>query len=244
MISDELLEEVIHVSLRDEIIDQDLLIKIIDNIIGNCEQSTKSKFNGVEIFKEYKRGKKINAEYTDEDKVIRVFYLNMVKNGLLRRNLNVFQTNLYMIQVILHEIEHLKSDTIELKDDFESKLLKSSSAEFIMELLIDNLNNTFWKHRESKLVQKYLLHKYDKFATKTWDICPDEKLAETYSTKALLDVTTKYHNFDKKYLDEYVFLKKEYLRSLLMGYCYIGDTELFNVPLLEYLDVISNIDVL
>lgn len=243
MISDELLEEVIHVSLRDEIIDQDLLIKIIDNIIGNCEQSTKSKFNGVEIFKEYRKEKKTNAEYLDEDKIIRVFYLNIAKNGINIRNLSVFQTNLYMIQVILHEIEHLKADTIELKDDFEGKLLLYSSPKFIWDLLSDNLNDFIKKYKKNKLVEKYLINKYNKFTCRTWELCPDEKMAEANSTKILLDVATGYHNFDKKYSEEYQYLKKEYVRGLATGYCYLGDTELYNVPLLEYLDELNNIDV-
>lgn len=244
MISNELLEEVISVSLKGEIIDQDLLIKIINNVMDDCEESTKSKFNGVEVFKEYKREKKTNAEYTDEDKIIRVFYLNIVKNGLLRRNLNAFQTNLYMIQVILHEIEHLKADTIQLKDDFESRLLLCSSPKYIWELLSDNINDFFKKYKFSKLTEKYLINKYNKFTKKTWEICPDEKIAEANSTKILLETATGYYNFEKKYSDEYKFLKKEYVRGLATGYCYLGDTDLYNVPLLEYLDELNNIDVL
>ena len=244
MISNELLEEVINISLKEEIIDQDLLMKIIYSVVDNCSDRTRANFNGVEMFKEFKREKLTNADYIEEYKIIRVFYLNIVKNGLLRKNLNVFKTNLYMLQVILHEIEHLKSDTKELTDDFESKLIKNSSATFIWELIEDNLNEFLLKHKTSIIINKYLQKKYELFTFKTWDVCPDEKLAEAYSNEILIDSINKYYNFKEKYPKEYEYALKTYLNGLLTGYKFLKNKDEYNIPLIQYLDAINNIDVL
>lgn len=243
MISNELLEEVINVSLKGEIIDQDLLIKIIENIIDECSPETRRQFNGIEIFDEYKKEKRTNADYVSDYKIIRIFYLNIIKNGMLFYNFDVFETNLYMIQVVLHEVEHLKNDTTELNDDFESKLIKICSSKYIWQLLEDNLSKFLYKYKNFSLVKDHISKKYNSFVEKTWEICPDEKLAEVNSNKILLESINNYHKFKIDNPKVYDFIVKKYFYSLLMGYNEKLIGEYSFPPLLKYLNILDEIDV-
>ena len=243
MISNELLEEVINVSLKGEIIDQDLLIKIIENIIDGCSDETRRQFNGIDIFDEYKKEKRTNAEYIDDYKIIRIFYLNIIKNGMLFLNLDVFETNLYMIQVVLHEVEHLKNDTIILNDDLEGKLLKICSAKYIWELLEDNLSKFLYKHKNFALVKEHISRKYNSFVEKTWEICPDEKLAEVNSNKILLECVNNYHKFKSNNPKVYDFIIRKYFYSLLMGYNKTLEGKYSFPPLIKYLNILEEIDI-
>lgn len=241
MISNELLEEVIAISLKEEYLNSDLLIRIANNIIEQTDNVTKTYFNDVIIVKESKKNKHSNGECYDG--IVYIYYLNIINNAKKIKKLSVFKTNLFMIQIILHEIEHLKSHFKELKNDFESKLIKCSTDTFILELLEDNINPFFKKNKDFSFVKKYLLKKYSKFYLPIWDICPEEKIAEVDSCKVLLDSVNNYSNFKEKNKEEYNYLEGDYFDALFMGYSYIGERQELNVPLLDYLNKIKKIDV-
>jgi len=113
-----------------------------------------------------------------------------------------------------------------------------------LELLEDNLNNYMWYHRDSKLVEKYIMKKYAKFYTKFWEIFPDEKIAEADSSKILLDSINQYENFKLTNKKEYYFILNYYLNSLLNGYIFIKKENRYNVPLKDYLNAVYAIDIL
>ncbi len=242
MIKQELLEEVINVSANKKIIPPDLLIKIIESVIDGCSNTTKEQFNGIKMIKENKKEEKNNAIYDCGRKEIKIYYLNIVRNGLFFEKYNIFETNLYMLQSILHEIEHLKSDTDLSISDFEKKLFNYSLPTFIQSLLQNNLNDHLKKYENSTLIKVYFVLKTNIFYNQNYSLLPCEKLAEANSRKILLDSVDEYHNFKINNPNEYKFILKTYYFSLLMGYKYNKKQNEYNVPLLQYLEKLNKID--
>lgn len=241
MIDNELLEEVISLSLNEEFITLDLLKRIIKNIIDKCSYSTKTQFNGIVFFEENKESKRTNASYDGYNKLIKIYYLSMIKNCIYFNKFNIFQTNLYMLQAILHEIEHLKQDTDEEIDDFTKKLNKYSSQEFIYVLLLNKFNEFRKNKEDSTIVTNYIIKKTRKFYHKNWELIPKEKLAETNSAKILLDSINVQYNFKLRNPKEYEFILQSYFYSLKMGYKYNKKENIYNCPLIQYLNKLDKI---
>lgn len=242
MIESELLEEVIYLSANGKFITPDLLDRIIKKIIDNCNDTTKKQFNGAIIFKENKKEENYNAAYDSMEKEIKIYYMNIIKSGINFKHYNIFETNFYMLQTILHEIEHLKLDTDLSINDFEKKLANLSSLRFIRLLLLKNLNSILKKYEYSIMMELYLAFKTTIFYNKNWSIFPEEKITEANSGKILLNSIDKLSNFKTNNSNEYRFVLDLYYKSLLLGYKYNKKKNLYNVPIFQYLEKLNKID--
>ena len=226
MISQELLDEIICFSMKNEFLSRELIEKIVIYIVNNSDEITKNHFKGLEFAKEewdfavagcYDDGR-ITADY---DALIED-YDNPEKSFL--------QNNLAIIQCLMHEIGHLKHKSHKTLDTFESKLLKYSGTSYISSLYF---NRAFIKTGDMKLSGRIALKKTKNFYENNIAIIPTERIAEIGSRKELLDSLKNYPNFDNKYFNEYRYVNNAYIRSLKDGYKRVGNGK-YSVPIIEY----------
>lgn len=226
MISQELLDEIIYVSMKNEFISKELIKKIVIDIVNNSDEITKNHFKGLEFIKEnwdfavagcYNDGR-ITADY---DALIED-YDNPEKSFL--------QNNLAIIQCLMHEIGHLKHKSHKTLGTFESKLLKYSGTSYISGLYF---NRAFVKTNDMKLSRRIALKKTKKFYENNIAIIPTERIAEIGSRKELLDSVKAYPNFISMYFDEYRSVNNAYVTALKDGYKKL-ESGMYNVPIIEY----------
>lgn len=207
MISKVLIDEVIALSKENKIIEKDLLKKIIFSLLQGLDPVTKKNFKGV-IF--------LNNQdfvgYTKPIQGVIFFDLGEFENELddieqIPENATALDKNLFLIGVILHEIEHLKEPNVPSKS-FESKLIKISNSKLDPEKT--------------------------KIRGNTYYTNPSEKLAFAKSIRNLLTILNNYPNFKEEYFDSYVFINNLYIENLKLGYekQWGGG---YNTPLFDFL---------
>ena len=226
MISNELLDEIIWFSFKNEFASKELLEKIVIDIVNNSDEITKNHFKGLEFVKSdwdfavagcYENGI-ITADY---DALIED-YGNPQKSML--------QNNLELIQCLMHEIGHLKHKSHKTLGTFESKLLKYSGASFISSIYF---NRAYAKTNNIKLSGRIAVQKFRNFYENNIAIIPTERIAEIGSRKELLDSLKNYPSFDTKYFDEYKCANNTYIRSLKDGYHRLEKAK-YSIPIIEY----------
>jgi len=123
---------------------------------------------------------------------IECYVKSILKNTSINNNKYNFYRNLIILQVLLHEFEHVKQlKTINSpEDNLETKILKASYFEY------DKISKNY-----------YDFYFYNK------NIAPHEKLAESYSWGLLYFITTLYN--DESLINLFY---DNYLKSLYMGY--------------------------
>ena len=129
MISNELLEEIISISLKGRFINKEILQRIFDELFVSLDDYTKQNFNRLELTEIFSLDHIIAICNPNEGIIIFDLYENYyVENK--NKNKSMLCRNLNIIVNLLHEIEHLKQPYKIKIQSFESKLLKSSIAYF------------------------------------------------------------------------------------------------------------------
>ena len=226
MISNELLDEIIWFSFKNEFVSKELLGKIVIDIVNNSDEITKNHFKGLKFIK------------SDWDFAIAGCYENGVitadYDALVEEYVNVdnsfLQNNLELVQCLMHEIGHLKHKSHKTLGTFESKLLKYSGATFISSLYF---NRAFAKTNNIKLSGRIAVQRFRNFYENNIAIIPTERIAEIGSRKELLDSLKNYPNFDAKYIDEYRCANNAYIRALKDGYRKLEKVK-YSIPVIEY----------
>lgn len=126
MISNELLEEIIFVSLKGNFIDKDILKKVFDENYKILDKKTQENFNGL-FFAEIKDNE-FRGTCIPQQGII-VIDLLKIYEECNKKEILMLKNNLCIVTTLLHELEHLKEPYKISKNNFESKLLKYSNIE-------------------------------------------------------------------------------------------------------------------
>ena len=125
MISNELLEEIIDISLKGKYINRTIVIKAFNEIFQTLDIYTQNNFEEL-IFGKINRKRNIQACCAPDSKNIAVDLLQLYYELNKHKNFSMLMRNLSIITTLFHEVEHLKEPYKISKNNFESKLLKCS----------------------------------------------------------------------------------------------------------------------
>ena len=239
MISNELLEEVISVSLKNKYMDEELITKIILDTVSNMDEATKNFLNKIEFCKIDLFGASALCNIDTGNLKIDLEQIKQYEDR--QKRFSMLDCNLEILQIIIHELKHLQSNYIMSLNNIESKLIEISSYDYIYKKCLHEAKkkaNGFIQI--NKLAKKlYSDYRYDNF-----EIIPDERLAEIGSFECLIEAVSKYPNFTISYLEEYRFLLREYKRVLCEGYSYRKKFDNYSSTLIKYLISINRLDLL
>ena len=243
MINNELLDEIIYYSLKDEYISKKLIEKIVEYAISQTDEYTKNKFKDL-IFEtiEWKGKAVCTCELTLGN--IRVDYNKLIHQYNRSKTLTRLTSNLDMIGELFHEINHLKEDSIMKILSLESLLLSYSSFE-IFELLVEDKLKLIKKILTENSYDKKIVKLREKIYLSIYEKIPSERFASINALKELFSCICNYDNFQSKYLDAFEFINNAYLCKYYMGYEKVRkSSDCFNSPLLDYLNFIKMPDLL
>lgn len=230
MISNELLEKIIHLSNQDKLIDENLIEMVALYIISKTDSITQNNFYGIDF--SYK-GKYQQLAYFNID--TRVIEMDLQKIYLYVRNFtsSKLYSNLSILQILLHEIEHVKENSKILENSLESFLIKSSSLKNIYNECVLKFNSGL----DNKSDKEKFLIKINKYYLSIWETIPNERLAEINSCKVLLSSIYNYPQFKTEYFDVFNFFYEYYLKSCCMGY----NLKNMKPPIFIYISKIKNV---
>ncbi len=238
MISQELLDQIIYVSLKQEYITKELIEKIVLDIIDNCDKLTQNLFGGI-YFGEASFD--FFMAEADENNRIIANYEEMIRQGDLSKRQSHLERNLKIIAYLLHEIEHLKEEGKLQKNTFESNIIRLANLEYIFEQIFKGVSKKFSNYKVAEVMS---LKKYEQFYKKNWCFMPIERIAEVEARKAILKSLINYDGFSDKFFTEYKNLTKYYISGLKMGY-EVGDYNKYSSPIFRFyksLECISDLE--
>jgi len=227
MISQELMDEIIFASSKNQIISKELIEKIVIDIIHKCDSMTQDIFQGL-FFHKLDWNFAI-AALAPNGKII-ADYDEIVSLCSELDYMTYLEKNLYIIHYLLHEIEHLKEDSKLKKHNSESKILKYGSARYVYYKYYDH---AIKKTNDEDKAEKYADKKYKLFYQNNWDIIPCERIAEITARKNVLDSLKNYTDYETNYFKEYKGLTKFYINGLKMGYKKLEPGK-YSMPIIEY----------
>lgn len=170
MISNELLEEIIEISLKGKYVNKTIIMKVFDEVFKSLDNSTKQLFNDLQFGSIERQTSTTGICYIE----LGIIKLDLI-NSYIYENKNKYTSilikNLNIIIALLHEIEHLKEPIKILKDNFESKLLKysmESNNEFYEELY-DYIPAEKIAYANSHKTMLENISKYPRFKKKFFD---------------------------------------------------------------------------
>lgn len=183
------------------------------------------------------------AEYRPNKKLIRVYFeaLNRVLEAhdkyqvLFNGFEQIFYKNVFITQIILHELEHANQRKIvEKKDTLESNILKASLTVINEEMLFKLLSQGFTVEQVSRYIRAE-----KRLRAENYLILPDERLAEIRSHQEILSTLEPIKEYTPNLID---FEKTNVFENMLRGYSY--DQGRIISPTLEYMKIRKNIDKL
>ena len=144
MIDFEVLEELISKSNNDKKLDKEFIKRIILDEISKQDKITRNDFNGIH-FGETNLDS-ASCSYNVDFGIITINYdrlLNTVdsKNNLIN--------NLEILQVLLHELEHVKEKSKMMKKDVEGYLIELSSMDIFENISLEKI-----KHLKIYLIKR------------------------------------------------------------------------------------------
>lgn len=218
MISNKLIEEIIYISSKNKFIDKEMVLKILIDSMKEDDDIVKRRLNGLTF-------NRVDSGVASCDKkrgiiVVDIYKIYNQKNSNEYVYLSILSYNLFIVQCILHELQHLKEFYQKNENDFESLLIKYSSSEF----LYYNIKND--------------QEKRNLFYKKVYKLIPNERLANINSSEALLQSLNNYPNFSLNYLDSLLFINNLHIDYFKIGYILQKNYQ-YNFPLYEYLNVIG-----
>lgn len=246
MIKNEYMEEIIDCSKKDEFIKKGLINRVALSLVEQCDPLTKSSFEEFNFIENLWNDYSVIAECNREYGVIHYCYEHALYYAMetVKDNNSYLVGNLTMLEFLLHEFEHLKEKYKQQQNEIIDTLINTCSADFIMELVEDKyIPDVLKKYTNSRILESYLQKKYKKVYLPLWDVCPDEKIAESDASKILLDSVDSYPNFNTTNKEAYEQIVSNYLSSLLMGYKKNTENNKYSIPLKKYLNTIKKIDV-
>ena len=243
MINNQLLDEIIYYSLKDEYISKELIEKIVEYAISQTDEYTKNKFNNL-IFESIEwKGKAVcTCELTLGN--IRVDYDKLIYQYKHSKTLTHLASNLDMIGELFHEINHLREESKMKTLNLESLLLSYSSFE-IFDLLVEDKLKLIKKILTESLYDKKFIKAREELYLSIYEKVPSERFASINALKEVFSGICNYDNFQNKYSDAFEFINNAYLCKYYMGYEKIRkNSNCFNSPLLDYLNFIKMPDLL
>lgn len=212
--------------MKNKFISKELIEKIVIYIVENCDEVTKNHFSGLYFTN-------MNWDFAvatcSSDGKISTNYENLI-NYFSKCNTSYLQKNLELIQIIMHEIGHLKHNSQRLSSGFEAKLMRLSGADYVYGVYT---NRALRKINDVEFAVRYGDRKFKEFYEKNHAIIPSERLTEIRSIKDLLESLRAYPSFDNKYFVEYRHVNNLYVYEIKSGYKKLENGK-YNVPLIEY----------
>ena len=232
MISEEILEEIIHLSKRRQLLDKKLILKIAISIIDNLDDESKSIFSGIKFVGNRVLGITNFAQFNEDSGSI---LMNMDQMNGLKREYSILYCNLQLVETLMHEINHLKESYKKKKGGIEAFLI-TASDDFLSK---NNIYKDIQKHYlDCNKKQELLDRLYGKVYFEIYDFIPGERIAEISAYEDLISSLNNYPNFRKAYKKDFALLKMnlydEYVRV------YVKDI----IPLVEYFKLINYFDAL
>lgn len=216
MVSNELLEQIIYLSSKNILIDENLIVKVILEQINKADYITQDIFSRV-VFD--KISEKDIMCLCNTIKGIIVVDLNKLYK-YHRKIEDTLYINLQIIRYVLHELEHLKEVYKSTKDDITKLLIDLSDPNIMYDIYMNKLLS---KKRKDK--------KVDKLYFKLYNFIPGERIADIDSSFKLLESINSY----PKKLNITKSLEKDYINNLYRGYVRVFKDNMFNIPLVDYL---------
>lgn len=247
MLSNEIIDEILFLSNRDKIIDENLIKKIVNVVINQADDITKKKYQGawfVEI-----SGDSIACVISGLD-IIAIDYEKIKKSieSYLKQGGDYFKSNLFVVQTLLHEIEHLKEEyKSSVSSDLERTIIKYgdidnfkliATKDILRELgVVQTFTKLISKKGRNELNNKI----FDLLSERqdgAYDYDPCEKIAVLDSMKLLLESCYAYPNFVKDYNKLSQTLLEIYFSMFQIGYKegVLG----YNIPIVDFFTIMGN----
>jgi len=247
MLNNEIIDEIIFLSNNNKIIDKNFINKIINYVISKTDDITKSKFNKV-LFLEI-RDTAI-AYYIPTWKVIIIDYDKILEmaSTYQQNGVSYLKTNLCIMQIILHEVEHIKEEFKSKKlNDLESYIIKSAkldnfkkpaTKEVIKNLgIVKTINMLTTKTRREEFLEKRFDIQTQK-QSEAYFYNPCEKIANLDSLKTILTSVSQYPDFIKNNNKLYISLLDIYFDMYTEGY---EDNEFgYNIPIIDFFTIMGD----
>ena len=171
-----MLEEIINISNNFRLIDKDTIMKIARYEISKLDENTKKNFKYFLFVKNTCFGGMTNPSKG----IILIDLENCYADVNSMKKLSILEKNLYIVSVVLHEIEHLKEENKIEEENIEGNLIYIS----------DFISN----YEKGRIVED------------NYDNNPCEKIAFAKSWKKILYIANKYPNFRENYFDAYKYI--------------------------------------
>lgn len=238
MINQELMDEIIYISLKSQYINKELIERIVLDIIDDCDKLTQNLFGGIYFGK---TSLDFFIAEADENNRIIANYEEMIKQGEIASHQSYLERNLKIIAYLLHEIEHLKEDSKLRKNTFESDIIRLGNLEYIFEQIFKKISEKVDNYKKTEILT---LKKYEKFYENQWAFIPIERIAESKARETILNSLINYDGFVENFFSEYKNLTKYYIDSLKMGY-ELGEYSKCKSPIFQFfesLECIKDLD--
>lgn len=206
MIRKQLFQRVLDISKNGELLDKQMILKLVRDILSNTDSLTRRKYK----YTYFGNFDGFCAKTDIENYKICFSIKTCYEEVNEYKNASVLEKNLHIIAIIFHEIEHLQEPVKIRKNEFEGKLIS----------VADSHENYFDKNGNTN---------FD-----TYYCDPSEKIAFANSYKKLLEYLSKYPNFKKEYENEYININNEYIERLLYAY-EKSDNGKYNIPLIDFI---------
>ena len=235
MINQELMDEIIYISLKNEFISKNLIERVVLDVISNCDEITQNLFAGL-IFGDV--GLDFAIAALDGQNQIIANYEEMLEICICDKDQTYLEKNLYILHYLMHEIEHLKEYSKKLKHNYEAEILKYGDSDYIFDRYY---LQAIVKFKNGNYIERLVEKKYNLFYEKNWSLIPSERIAEVSSRKNILDSLVAYSKYAAKEFNEYAGINNFYINGVEMGYEKTLN-EKYNSPIIEYFKNIGRIN--
>lgn len=200
----EFLQELVSKSKENKLIEKEYITNFIDSILYNHNVNTKFR-NIFDAYAEY-GSNEISVDYNK--------IANSYKYFIKGKEKNYFESNLEILHIILHEMEHFYQDF---------KVNHNNLEGIILNYGINSLT------KKAISTEKTVNDIYDK----TYNINPSERLADYYAAKYLLEVIENNKDLDK-FNELYDIANNLLIDSMMRGYRKV-DGKFLSIPFKEYM---------
>ena len=199
MIESEIIEEIINTSLNQRFLSKKQIFKFAKKIIETLEDSTKNRFQ--EIY--------FGSNYWDDPE----FATTDIKNGIINFNMDTVYSNfkernriidsyltcnLEILQLLLHEIQHLREPYKMMQNKLDNTLIGYGSIKYMQE-------------RYGKMYPNMPLDIFQKKYLRLYNFIPTERIAEIDSYKELFNSILNFPDFKEKNKIEFSIIKQAYI---------------------------------
>ncbi len=200
----EFLQELVLKSTENKLIDKEFIINFIESILYNHNVNIKFK-NISDAYAEYS----LNEISIDYNKLV-----NRYKNFIRKKEKNYFESNLEMLHIILHEMEHFYQD---------------------FKINYNNLEGIILNYELKSLIKKAISTEktVNDVYNNTYNINPSERLADYYAAKYLFVAIEKNKHLDK-FNELYDISNNLLIDSMIRGYRKV-DGKFLSIPFKEYM---------